>query len=133
MTKTHRMQRMAVAGLLLGSLGLAALPGPAAAHTRYIVKVFGGGLKGEEPGLRATAYINREHAGVMKFTLLKRANGNWVPLKTKRGAQSEANPVVYDAIFNSPNANQCKFRAKFTSAEHNTSKKSTAAFNCDGG
>ena len=132
MEKRNRVQRLVVAGLLLGSLALAALPSPAAAHSRYVVEVFGGGLKGDEQGLRATAYLNREHAGVMKFTLYKRAHGDWVPVKTKRGQKSEANPVVYDAIFNSPNASQCKFRAKFTSAEHRANKKTTPGFNCDG-
>ena len=132
MSKSHRVQRLAVTGLVLGSLALAALPSPAATHTRYIVKVFGGGLKGEEPGLRASAYLNREHAGAMKFTLLKRANGDWVPVKTKRGIKSEVSPVSYSAIFNSPNANQCKFKAKFTSSAHNTSRKTTPAFDCDG-
>ena len=132
MVRKPRVRRFAVTGWLLGSLALAALPSPAAAHARYIVKVFGGGMKGEEPGLRASAYINREHAGVMKFTLFKRANGNWVPVKTKRGTKSEVSPVSYSANFNSPNANQCKFRAKFTTPEHRASSKSTAAFDCDG-
>lgn len=132
MKTKHRVQRLAVTGLLLGSLALSGLPSPAAAHTRYITDVFGGGLKGEEPGLRATANLNREHAGIMKFTLYKRAGGDWVSVKTKRGQQSKVSPTSYSAIFNSPNANQCKFRAKFTSSEHNTSQKSTQAFDCDG-
>lgn len=131
MTK-HRVKRLAVTGLLLGSFALAAAPTPAAAHTRYIVKAFGGGLKGDEPGLRASAYLNREHEGVMKFTLYKRVNGNWDSVKTKEGNQSKVSPISYDAFFNSPHANKCKFKAKFTSAGHNPSQKSTAAFNCDG-
>ena len=132
MTNRYRIQRLVTSALLLGSLLLAVSPLPASAHTRYITDVFGSGLKGEEPGLRATAYLNRAHAGVMKFTLYKRAGGDWIPVNTKRGDKSEVNPVVYDKQFASPNANMCKFRARFTTDGHNTSQKSTPAFSCDG-
>lgn len=132
MTFRSRVSRFISAGLVMGALVLAGLPAPAAAHGRYIVDVFGGGVKGPEDGLRASAYLNREHAGVMKFTLYKRANGNWNKVTTKRGQKIEGNPLFYDAYFNEPSANQCKFKARFTTADHATSKKSTVAFPCDG-
>jgi hypothetical protein len=119
--------------LLLGSLAVAALPSPAAAHTRYITDFFYGGLKGDEEGLRANPIINREHAGVMKVTLFKRVNGNWESVKTKRALKSEVSPTSYSAIFAEPNASRCKFRAKFTTEGHNTSQKSTPDFGCETG
>ena len=128
-----RIARVVIVGMVLGSLALAALPSPAAAHTRYITDFYYGGLKGDEEGLQANPVINRTHAGIMKVTLLKRVNGNWNAVKTKRADNTEVSPTSYRAFFAEPNANQCKFRAKFTTDGHNTSQKSTPAFSCETG
>jgi hypothetical protein len=124
-----RFSRFLVVSAVAATLVGGALVGPAAAHSRAITEVYTSVW--EDGTINTQAWLDREtHAGTMKITLKKRnAAGDWVAIATKKavyqlgwGYTVNFSPVAGDK--------RCKAVARFTSNNHPTLTKASAAFDC---